>query len=288
MYGIMSLFCIKMLISNCGLLFFQVVNEQSQGSDSAVPIICSRSSSDEMTISDDCRLQDDQRDGSSNVLQSTAAENEAVNIKEGEDVPGGQLSRHLYNLGCDDLFRCLYDAEKVQGEEVAECCKYSGNIRDKMISKPYVCDVCNKAFTRPNHLNIHKRTHTGETPYVCDVCSKAFSQLSILNRHKLTHTGVKPFVCYVCNKAFSRLCHLDRHVRTHTGETPYVCHVCNKSFNRQSTLNVHQHTHTGDRPYVCHVCKKAFKWPGNLHSHKRIHAAANSNSDPMDGNSSNL
>jgi len=30
--------------------------------------------------------------------------------------------------------------------------------------RPYVCDLCNKVFSRQSHLNRHKRTHT-ETPY---------------------------------------------------------------------------------------------------------------------------
>jgi len=33
--------------------------------------------------------------------------------------------------------------------------------------RPYVCTVCDKRFTRKQHLNRHKVTHTGEKLYSC-------------------------------------------------------------------------------------------------------------------------
>ena len=32
----------------------------------------------------------------------------------------------------------------------------------------------------------HKHTHTGEQPYVCDVCNKAYSDRSTMRQHKRT------------------------------------------------------------------------------------------------------
>lgn len=50
----------------------------------------------------------------------------------------------------------------------------------------YVCQVCNKAFSRPSSLKIHSHSHTGEKPFICPAkgCGKAFSVRSNMKRHE--------------------------------------------------------------------------------------------------------
>lgn len=50
----------------------------------------------------------------------------------------------------------------------------------------YICDICNKVFTRPSSLRIHSHSHTGERPFKCPHtgCGKAFSVLSNYKRHE--------------------------------------------------------------------------------------------------------
>jgi len=50
----------------------------------------------------------------------------------------------------------------------------------------YICQTCNKAFSRPSSLRIHSHSHTGEKPFKCPHggCGKAFNVRSNMKRHE--------------------------------------------------------------------------------------------------------
>lgn len=67
---------------------------------------------------------------------------------------------------------------------------FAGQTQDR-----YVCQTCNKAFSRPSSLRIHSHSHTGEKPFKCQHmgCGKAFSVRSNMKRHERgCHGGSSP------------------------------------------------------------------------------------------------
>ena len=67
---------------------------------------------------------------------------------------------------------------------------FAGQSQDR-----YVCQTCNKAFSRPSSLKIHSHSHTGEKPFKCAHagCGKAFSVRSNMKRHERgCHGGGSP------------------------------------------------------------------------------------------------
>lgn len=106
----------------------------------------------------------------------------------------------------------------------------------------HTCDVCNKRFTRKEHLDHHKVTHSGEKPFKCDVCLKAFSLKSNLQTHKLIHTQPRRFACSWpgCKKTFNQKMHLKRHCDCiHLKLKPHACPLCDKRFGQKSSMTRH-------------------------------------------------
>ncbi|XP_042167867.1 uncharacterized protein LOC112231875 [Oncorhynchus tshawytscha] len=112
----------------------------------------------------------------------------------------------------------------------------SGNSKEKR----FLCMFCNKGFSCPQKVEIHRRVHTGEKPFSCPQCHMRFAQACSLKRHQRVHTGEKPYSCPQCEKRFSRQHQLKTHLKVHTGERPFACTHCGKRFSERSYLKIHQ------------------------------------------------
>jgi len=121
----------------------------------------------------------------------------------------------------------------------------------------YKCSVCGRCCGCREHLEVHRRSHSGEKLFECTVCNKRFSTSRSLVVHHRVHSGEKPYKCHKCDKAFRQFDHLDYHMYVHTSDNPYKCSLCDKSFTKSSSLQQHKRrTHSKSRPYECPYCGK--------------------------------
>ena len=78
------------------------------------------------------------------------------------------------------------------------------NIQDTE-ERPFKCGDCGVCYKRESNLITHHRdTYMGLQPFLCKVCNKAFSIISLLKEHMRVHTGERPFMCPRCGKKFSK------------------------------------------------------------------------------------
>lgn len=134
----------------------------------------------------------------------------------------------------------------------------------------FTCNQCSKCFYTLEGLKSHKRVHTGEM-YKCNICNKEYTRLNHLQRHMAGHGRRKVHICKICNKTLTRLEHLKRHLITHMKNKPFQCELCKRGFNRSEHLMNHSKRCKGDKIYACEVCNKGFTRTDSLEVHMRLH-----------------
>jgi len=150
------------------------------------------------------------------------------------------------DFNADELHQ---NTEKILGKCETSCCNVNEPVSGETLLNVRIVfgSLSISKITR------HQSIHIGERPYICEMCNKAFSLQNHLITHKRTHDGERPYIGEVCNEAFTHQCHLITHKHVHSGERPYNCGVCNKAFRLKSHLVRHKLIHSGERPYTCEV-----------------------------------
>ncbi|EDW29156.1 GL18566 [Drosophila persimilis] len=110
----------------------------------------------------------------------------------------------------------------IEVSNTSETMKLKELMKNKKISDPNQCVVCDRVLSCKSALQMHYRTHTGERPFKCRICGRAFTTKGNLKTHMAVHKIRPPMrnfhQCPVCHKKYSNALVLQQHIRLHTGE----------------------------------------------------------------------
>ncbi|KAK4291012.1 hypothetical protein Pmani_036142 [Petrolisthes manimaculis] len=152
------------------------------------------------------------------------------------------------------------------------------------------CPQCAYKTVRREHFLRHiKNVHQNCRPFLCDICGKAFKRQDALKQHHVSHyqtvgsggggggggqPGPYGFVCRVCQKVCRSAAYLKEHMATHSEERSFLCEVCGASFKTRSVQRNHVLTiHRRPRAFTCPACDKRFNTNFALRRHMKQHDA---------------
>ncbi|XP_075168441.1 zinc finger Y-chromosomal protein 1-like [Haematobia irritans] len=157
-------------------------------------------------------------------------------------------------------FKCKHCGKILSGRR---CLKFHVETHG-ITEKTYVCDICNRAFSRKIGLKNHKLVHLSdeEKKFACKQCGKPFGNANSLSNHeRVVHLKKTILVCDICGEKLRGKDVLERHILKHQGvPLPTIsCDVCGLKVTTQRGLKRHkesQHPEGGKQQYPCHLCSK--------------------------------
>lgn len=157
----------------------------------------------------------------------------------------------------------------------------------------FVCDVCDKKFSTPFQLIIHRKYHFGVVPYVCKICNSSYVLRHRWNRHIKCHYLKKKFIKYskVNEKTNNPEVGTSK-LKIHSvqRENQFKCAYCQKEYYLESQWKRHltmseecgrywklNHSELSSTQvqvnskslrFECNICKKTYSTGYNLRAHQ--------------------
>ena len=185
---------------------------------------------------------------------------------------------------------------------------HDGSSQDSFATGPdshsdvFICNGCQKTFSKRRDLKVHKKTVCDSRPlFSCKICQQTFLHKKSLKGHlkkvhtieisdvnacmktepsqffeKLQHFVIddKGFICRRCGQCLTQKSRLANHVKMHIdSDSGYACSQCGKKFNNKTVLSRHELNRHGEKRnnHKCGVCDKEFKAESSLKVHQARH-----------------
>lgn len=137
---------------------------------------------------------------------------------------------------CARTFKCLADYRAHYRHGKHELLKAADDVTAGRLQ----CHKCNngKTYSSNNALMAHIDTHSEVRPYLCDICSKAFKRQDSLDCHMELHVPMKAHICQLCGDSFQQISGLRQHIlKRHDREhLRYKCDLCPKQYTTRQSL----------------------------------------------------
>lgn len=152
-------------------------------------------------------------------------------------------------------------------------------------SLDFICDYCDRAFTRKYNLQTHIENCHMTTDCLCRICGQSFGSPAGMQQHYIRghNRHNQPFPeCDICGRIFTRKQNILLHmtsVHLHAVLPEIRCKHCYRTFATERNLKRHlNQQHNPDVEYpICNECHKIYKTKTALLNHiSRDHEAEDS------------
>lgn len=177
------------------------------------------------------------------------------------------LKRHVFNIHTNESkFQCT-ECDKVLVSAEGLKLHLRSHSEDQMV----VCDLCGHSFTQAYRLRVHMARHEREgNVYRCHICNRVCRDPKKLELHIKSHTGETEHSCAPCQRHFAT----NRHYRLHMKrmhESEANCPICDKLFPTEAKMKSHIRIHDNPHMFECPKCYTCIKDKKHLDRHLRQH-----------------